>query len=372
MALDLIKRLKTILLPLGIVEETERTQCRFLNVVIEAFPSARVSTMRGYDDVRGLIYIDEASFFGSGGGNSKEEQEVRSVAEGYIAKTDPTIIMVSTPSVPSTMFEAVMEESDTTCLYKRYRLPYSVALGKIYSEQEIDKAKLSPNFEREYNLQYGYGMGNVFLENNIKKCITEYNQPSAEELSQCVINVGVDVGFSTSKFAVVVSAILPSLDRTQSRAYILEGSEFERVSFSHSVDIVSSILRRYGYSAYRKNVITLVDGSRPEWVSELKSACGEDPNFKSLLDYSAKYKVSLDSLMSILPISFGEVGKQMLSHMQMMVSDGGLAIAPRFSELILQMRMAKMKVNGMLDKNSNSMDLIDAAILSLWNIKPRL
>jgi hypothetical protein len=380
LAIDLIRRLKTLLLPLNIVDETEKTICRFLNVTVEAFPSARVSTLRGYDDLK-IAYIDEASFFGSGAGNSKEEQEVRAVCEGYIAKTDLVIVMSSTPSVPGTMFENIMDESDASCMYKRYRLPYTVSLQKpgeplsgIYSEAEISQARLSPNFERELNLAFGHGLGNVFLEPNIKRCITEYNQPSIQELANAVINVGADIGFSVSKTACVVSALLPSpLHTGESRAYILEASEFERVSFEHSIDIVASILRRYGYSAYRKNVICLVDGSRPEWVASLKSAVGEQAEFKSLLDYSIKYRVPLDSLMNIIPIQFGgEVGKQLLSHMQMMVSDGALAIAPRFAEFILQMRMAKTRVNGMLDKASNSLDLIDAASLSLWNVKPRL
>lgn len=379
LALDLIRRLKTLLLPLGIVDETEKTICRFLNVTVEAFPSARVSTLRGYDDLK-FAYIDEASFFGSGGGNSKEEQEVRAVCEGYIAKTDLSIVMSSTPSVPGTMFEQIMEESDASCMYKKYRLPYTISLQKpgeplsgIYSEEEINQARLSPNFERELNLAFGHGLGNVFLENQIKRCIQEYNQPSAQELSNVVINVGCDIGFSVSKTACVVSALLPNADRTKNMVYILEASEFERVSFEHSIDVVASMLRRYGYSAYRENVICLVDGSRPEWVAALKSACGEQAEYKSLLDYSAKYRVPLDSLMSILPIQFGgEVGKQLLSHFQMLVSDGALYVAPRFSELILQMRMAKTRPNGMLLKESNSLDLIDAASLSLWNVKPRL
>jgi hypothetical protein len=377
LALDLVKRLKTLLLPLNIVDETEKTICRFLNVSVEAFPSARVSTLRGYDDLV-FAYIDEASFFGSGGGNSKEEQEVRSVVEGYIAKTGLSIVMSSTPSVPNTMFEQIMEESDASCMYKRYRLPYTVSLQKpgeplsgIYSQVEIDQARLSPTFQREYELAYSVGIGNVFLEPNIKRCIVEYNQPSAQELSNVVVNVGTDIGFSVSKMACVVSALLPSPGKNM--VYILEAQEYERVSFEHSIDIVASILRRYGYSAYRKNVICLTDGSRPEWTAALKSTVGEDPNYKSLQDYSTKYRVPLDSLMSIIPIQFGgEVGKQLLSHFQMIVSDGGLCIAPRFNELILQMRMAKTRPNGMLSKESNSLDLIDAASLSLWNVKPRL
>jgi hypothetical protein len=236
---DLILRLKRILLPLGIVDETTAQVCRFLNVTVEAFPSARVSTLRGYDDLK-IAYLDEFGFFGS----SKEEQEVRAVCEGYIAKTGLSIICVSTPSHPPTVFEQLMEESDNTCMYKRYRLPYTIALQKpgeplswIYSQAEIDQARLSPTFPREYELAASWvGLGNCFLENHIKECIIDYDQPTAQQLSDVVINVGCDSGFATSKTACVVSALLPSLNsmnRTQ-RATILEAQEFTKVSFSHS------------------------------------------------------------------------------------------------------------------------------------------
>src|SRR5207249_10298229 len=57
-ALDLIKRMKLMLFPLDIVNDTERTVCGFLNVHVEAKPGSHVSTMRGYTDVK-FFLIDE-------------------------------------------------------------------------------------------------------------------------------------------------------------------------------------------------------------------------------------------------------------------------------------------------------------------------
>ena len=51
-----------------------------------------------------------------------------------------------------------------------------IGVGKIYTQEEIDKAKRVPSFEREYNLQYGYGLGNIFLPPEIDKaCSIKYN-----------------------------------------------------------------------------------------------------------------------------------------------------------------------------------------------------
>lgn len=370
LATELIRRARVMLLNLGvpIIEETERTILRFLGTDIEAFPSSRVDTMRSYTDVK-FVFIDEAAFFTS----STEGDSVRAVAEGYIAKTDTAICMVSTPSVPGTMFENVMDEPETTCLYKRLKLPYSIGLGKIFTQEEINKAMASPNFEREYNLAFSYGLGNCFLEQNIKKCIQSYEQPSATMLGNTVINVGVDIGFASSKLAYVVSAVLPDGENVE-KVYVLEASEFEKVSFEMSVQLIANVLRKYNHNPNERRVITLVDGSRPEWVSSLKSEMFEDPNYHPLLEYAKKYRINLDQLMSIIPIQFGSaIGQQLLTHFQSLVSDGNLVIAPRFQDLLLQMRQARVRpTNQMLDKSSNSLDLVDAASLSLWNVDVRL
>jgi hypothetical protein len=46
-------------------------------------------------------------------------------------------------------------------------------IDKIYSRQEIEKAKASPSFEREYNLKYLGPIGNVFSPADIDAAITE-------------------------------------------------------------------------------------------------------------------------------------------------------------------------------------------------------
>jgi hypothetical protein len=55
--------------------------------------------------------------------------------------------MVSTPNGPGGLFERIEKEPEETCIYKRLLLDYTYGLDKIYTGQEIEKAKASPSFE---------------------------------------------------------------------------------------------------------------------------------------------------------------------------------------------------------------------------------
>jgi hypothetical protein len=50
-------------------------------------------------------------------------------------------------------------------------LDYTYGIGKIYSKEEIEKAKASRSFEREYNLKYLGKIGNVFHTKDIEAAI---------------------------------------------------------------------------------------------------------------------------------------------------------------------------------------------------------
>ena len=145
--------------------DTKETVIELNNVKIEAFPSHHLDAMRGLPNVS-FILLDEADFFPPG-----QQQDARDVSERYIAKSNPYIIMVSTPNAPEGLFERIEKESEDTCLYKRIFLDYTYGIGKIYTAEEIEKAKRSPSFEREYNLKYLGKIGNVFHTKDIEAAI---------------------------------------------------------------------------------------------------------------------------------------------------------------------------------------------------------
>jgi hypothetical protein len=79
--------------------------------------------------------------------------------------------MVSTPKAPNGLFQKIEQEPFEKCIYKKAFLDYTYGLNKIYSKEEIDKARMSPSFEREYCLKYQGLIGNVFSQTSIEKAI---------------------------------------------------------------------------------------------------------------------------------------------------------------------------------------------------------
>jgi hypothetical protein len=73
--------------------------------------------------------------------------------------------MMSTPNAPGGLFERIEKVPFETCIYKKIFLDYTYGIGKIYTQEEIDKARASPSFEREYCLKYQGLIGNA-------RCVT--------------------------------------------------------------------------------------------------------------------------------------------------------------------------------------------------------
>jgi hypothetical protein len=166
LAIAIIDRMKALFRDKSlIVFDTKETVIELNGVKIEAFPSHHLDAMRGLQNVS-FILLDEADFFPPG-----QQQDARDVSERYIAKSNPYIVMVSTPNAPEGLFERIEKESEDICLYKRLLLDYTYGIGKIYTAEEIEKAKQSPSFEREYNLKYLGKIGNVFHTKDIEAAI---------------------------------------------------------------------------------------------------------------------------------------------------------------------------------------------------------
>ncbi|MGA6991059.1 MAG: DEAD/DEAH box helicase family protein [Nitrososphaeraceae archaeon] len=157
LAIELIKRMKSLFLTINIATfDTEETVIDLNGCHIEAYPSHHLDAMRSLTSPK-FILLDEADFFPPG-----QQQDARDVSERYIAKSNPWIVMVSTPNVPDGLFEKIEREPENTCLYKRLFLDYTYGIDKIYTREEITLAQKSPSFEREYNLKYLGKVGNVF------------------------------------------------------------------------------------------------------------------------------------------------------------------------------------------------------------------
>jgi hypothetical protein len=204
LAVKLMKRLKGIFSSkLGIYFTNKETVLELNGCQIEAYPSNHIDSFRSLTNPK-FILLDESDFW-----IRAEVDEVRDVAERYIGKSDPYIAMISTPHQPGGLFDRIDREPEETCLYKRLKLSYEVGLGKIYTEEEIEKAKHSPSFEREYMLKFLGGIGNVFTQSQVDATVALGEEFKGLPLNPYSITaIGCDVGFGSSNTAVVATQFL--------------------------------------------------------------------------------------------------------------------------------------------------------------------
>ena len=184
--------------------DSKETVIELNGVHIEAYPSHHLDSMRGLTNVS-FIYLDEADFFPPG-----QQLDCRNVSERYIAKPNPWIVMVSIPNAPDGLFDKMEREPEDTCLYRRLCLDYTYGLDRINTRVEIEKAKTSPSFEREYNFEYLCKVGNVLHTLDIEAaiCTQEKGQEMMEWSTSIMIgrSMGIDVAWGhTSKFAIVIT-----------------------------------------------------------------------------------------------------------------------------------------------------------------------
>ena len=87
--------------------ETRSTIAQVNGITIMAFPSHHLSSMRGLENVS-FIFLDEAAFFPPG-----QQQEAIDVSHRYIGKSDPYLMLVSTPNMPGDLMDTIKQESQS-------------------------------------------------------------------------------------------------------------------------------------------------------------------------------------------------------------------------------------------------------------------
>jgi hypothetical protein len=127
LAIKLIKRMKGLFLEkLGVTFDSKETVLELNGCNIQAFPSNHIDSFRSLTNPKFLL-IDEGDYM-----PKFQQDEVRAVSERYIAKSDPFIVMVSTPNAPGGLFQRIEQEPFETCIYKKIFLDYTYGLGSIY------------------------------------------------------------------------------------------------------------------------------------------------------------------------------------------------------------------------------------------------
>jgi hypothetical protein len=335
--------------------DTKETVIELNGVKIEAFPSHHLDAMRGLSNIS-FILLDEADFFPPG-----QQQDARDVSERYIAKSNPYIVMVSIPNAPDGLFERIEKESEDTCLYKRLLLDYTYGIDKIYTANEIERAKQSPSFEREYNLKYLGRIGNVFHTKDIEAAIEKgrkYNPDDFNRVYLTSTSMGIDPAYGSSAFGIVVTQWADGI------VQIMHAEEYHRPDYNEMLSTVYGLMSKYDVD------LVYIDGANPSFIKSLKLQIGEDLDYEKVI---ARYRAeglgdSWSKDMKIVPVNFNTEHKAMLGHCKMIFETNGgrIAINPdKFDKLITSLRTA-VDNDGVLDKESTSYnDIFDAFRLAL-------
>ena len=160
----MIKRMKALFEPHYIFFDGKESVLELNGLQYPGYPSNNLGSFRSLTNPK-FILLEEADYF-----NKSEQEEVRHVAERYIGKSDSFIVMVSTPNALGGLIQKIEQEPFDKCIYKKIFLDYTYGLDKIYTTEEIEKARMSPSFPREYELQYKGLIENVFSSQSIEKC----------------------------------------------------------------------------------------------------------------------------------------------------------------------------------------------------------
>jgi hypothetical protein len=240
-------------------------------------------------------------------------------------------------------------------------LDYTYGLGKIYSQKEIEKAKRSPSFEREYCLKYQGLIGNVFSTLSIDNCQKiEYN-PSVT-IPNAKVSIGIDPSFGSSKFGIVATRFV------NERIKVIEAEEFERPDFNDMIDRVWQIKQQHKVDD--NNLTIYVDAANPEIWSSLKRMLNEpysETYVFEKLSYYKKAGINPALYMKIIPLAFSINGAKMLQNTKSLLEDKDnlIAIDKRFDKLLTALRTAVAN-EYKLDKEQTSYhDILDAFRLSL-------
>jgi hypothetical protein len=326
--------------------DTKETVIELNGVKIEAFPSHHLDAMRGLPNVS-FILLDEGDFFPPG-----QQQDARDVSERYIAKSNPYIVMVSTPNAPDGLFERIEKESEDTCLYRRIFLDYTYGIGKIYTADEIAKAKQSPSFEREYNLKYLGRIGNVFHTKDIEAAIEKGRKYDPDTFNRVYLSsrsMGIDPAWGSSAFGIVVTQWVDN------HIQIMHAEEYHRPDYNEMLSVVYGLMSKYNVDK------VYIDGANPSFIRSLKLQIGEDADYdKVIAKYrSEKMSGNWSQDMRIVPVNFNSEHKAMLGHCKMILEHEPrkIAINPdKFDKLITSLRTA-IDNDGVLDKEATSLRL---------------
>jgi hypothetical protein len=153
-------------------------------------------------------------------------------------------------------------------------LDYTYSIGKIYTAEEIEKAKQSPSFEREYNFKYLGRIGNVFHTKDIEAAIEKGRKYNPDVIGSSYFtseSMGIDPAYGSSAFGIVVTQWVDGV------VQILHADEYQRPDYNEMLSNVYRLMNKYDVDK------VYIDGGNPSFIKSLKLQIGEEADYDSCI-----------------------------------------------------------------------------------------
>lgn len=334
LSLELLRRFKN-LMP-NIEWNTKESLADINGCRITAYPSKRVKDLRGATDIK-FILCDEADHY-----DASDSEQLLPILEALLPKSRPKIVLVSTPGPIGSLMYKLYREPDHKCRYRRLYIPYSAAVGTMFTDEEIAKAKLQPNFDVEFALQWGAsGTGNVYSHESIERAIEIGKQferlYQAPEIIDPITTkyIAVDEAFGYGESASASAIVFAEIK--DNYLHVIDAAQYRNISPDELIWKIKDLATRI--CDYNSTFI-LVDGSNAGFVMSLKQELGESTNYQSEIAAWRKKKLLgpndsyLPDFMRVIPINFGTSAIPLLQKSQSYMESGAVAIHQDNVELI--------------------------------------
>ena len=223
----------------------------------------------------------------------------------------------------------------------------------MYSQDEIDLQRVSPSFDREYDLKYAGKIGNVFSIHDIDRAIQLGEQFKTLPINQGALHFGgIDPGFSKT-----TPVYIGELDKEHQCVRIIYCKRYDKAIPSELVKGVWELHKQY------LNLHWFVDASNRGFINELKFAFGERQ------DWNKPEEVSHRS-NRIIPVNFGSHNDEfLLEHLHSLLSAGYVAIPKEYEQLITSLKTAQATEWDLNKEDTVFDDDLDCLRLLLKEIK---
>jgi hypothetical protein len=180
-------------------------------------------------------------------------------------------------------------------------------------------------------------------------------------------SVGLDPGFGSSNFDVCITELVDGM------VNVLHAEEYHGPDFNEMIKTTVRLLDKYNFR-FDNSCRIFVDAANPSFISTLKQAVNEDPDYTKQIQYYKHNYPSIYDLqflqqnMFVIPVPFSKEHKYMLVHVKELLEyqNGMVAIHPRHNKLLISLRTAVENGKGSLDKEATSHDdCFDSFRLSL-------